>query len=91
VWQEIEREGEARGEEWGVATRFGPLPDWADEKLKAASIDVLDLWLRCALSADTLGVVFELPGDLVAEGSHPVKGFCLWSDDEGHHAAVAQQ
>jgi predicted transposase YdaD len=69
-WQEIEREGELKGELKGEAgqrrmfrrfleARFGALPDWAEDKISAASTDVLEALTGRAATAPTLESVFD--------------------------------
>lgn len=41
--------------------RFGPLPDWADARLAAASAEELELLTDAVLTADTLEAVFSPP------------------------------
>jgi hypothetical protein len=42
-----------------LTRRFGPLPDWAEARLNAASPAQLEGWALRVLDADTLEAVFE--------------------------------
>jgi len=42
-----------------LARRFGPLPDWVDERLRRASIEQLETWGDRVLDAAKLSEVFE--------------------------------
>lgn len=56
-------EGRAEGEKTvlrkQLATRFGPLPRWAEEKLASASEEQLNEWAVWLLSAEHLEGVFR--------------------------------
>lgn len=58
-----EARGEANGERRAVRilleTRFGPLPQWTEEKLAAADTSLLEHWLKRGVSANSLAAVFE--------------------------------
>ena len=41
-----------------LTRRFGPLPDWAAEQMKAATADQFDLWADRVLDAASLTDVF---------------------------------
>ncbi len=68
-----EARGEARGEAKGRAEeayrfmshllerRFGPLPDWAKDKLRAASPETLESAFDRALDAETLERALDFP------------------------------
>ena len=51
-------EGEAHLLARLLAQRFGPLPEWVDQRLKQASEDELSSWGEAVLSAPTLAAVF---------------------------------
>jgi predicted transposase YdaD len=55
--------GKAKGERHIVRvfleTRFGPLPEWVEQKLATAGTETLDLWAKRAAIAPSLSVVFE--------------------------------
>jgi hypothetical protein len=71
LWQEIERDGEAKGRAEGEAKalrrsirvfllgRFGPLPEWVGERLDGAGTEDLELWLNRTATATSLASVFE--------------------------------
>jgi hypothetical protein len=46
-----------------LARRFTPLPAWVDDRLAAAPLDILNLWLDKAIDAPTLDAVFAASGD----------------------------
>jgi hypothetical protein len=62
AYQSIFAEGEAKGEANAKAStlkrlllrRFGPLPGWAEERIGAAAVTQLDLWLDGLLDATSL-------------------------------------
>ncbi len=61
-----EARGEAKGEVKGEAKtllrlldlRFGPLPDWVEQKVNSADKDQLDRWIERILTVDTIEDVF---------------------------------
>jgi predicted transposase YdaD len=63
AYQDIFSKGEAKGKDEGKAEtllrqlrrRFGAVPDWAEERIAAASVEQLDTWLDGIFDAD--GVV----------------------------------
>lgn len=64
---EGEIEGEIKGEIKGkieslkrlLARRFGSIPDWAEERIKKADGDQLDLWLDAVLDSSSLEALFR--------------------------------
>ncbi len=62
AYQEIFAEGKARGEAEGKADglklqltrRFGPLPEWAIERIETAAMEQLDAWLLAIFEAKSL-------------------------------------
>jgi hypothetical protein len=60
------REGEQRGEAKGEAKtllkllnlKFGPLPDWVEQKVNTANPAQLDCWVERVLMVDTLEKLF---------------------------------
>jgi predicted transposase YdaD len=70
AYQDIFAEGEAEGEAKGKADsltillgqRFGPLPEWARERIATASAEQVDVWLRGLLAAPDLeGLIGTAP------------------------------
>ncbi len=61
------REGEQRGERRALRSalvavleaRFGAVPEWAQERIDAGSVEQLDCWVRRAAAAESVEVVFE--------------------------------
>jgi hypothetical protein len=45
AYQSIFAEGEAEDLKRPLARRFGPLPDWAEQRIGAAPVAQLDAWL----------------------------------------------
>ena len=70
VFAEGERLGEQRGEQRGrqqeaaslllrqLTRRFGPLPDWAEQRLQSAPLSELESWAERVLDAPTLDAVW---------------------------------
>ena len=42
-----------------LEVRFGPLPQWARERIQQASTEQLDMWIRRAATAASLEQVFD--------------------------------
>ena len=61
------REGERRGQQRALRSalvgvleaRFGAVPEWARERIDAASAEELDCWVRRAATAESVEAVFE--------------------------------
>ena len=61
------REGERRGERRALRSalvavleaRFGAVPEWARERIDAASAEELDCWVRRASISESVEAVFE--------------------------------
>jgi hypothetical protein len=53
------QEGEATLLHRQLARRFGPLPDWVDDRLRRASIEELETWGDRVLDAAELAAVFQ--------------------------------
>ena len=53
------QEGEAALLRRQLARRFGPLPEWVDERLSHAAIEDLETWGDRVLDATKLADVFE--------------------------------
>jgi hypothetical protein len=53
------QEGEATLLHRLLARRFGPLPEWVDDRLRRASIEELETWGDRVLDAAELADVFE--------------------------------
>jgi len=62
IADQLIEEGVQKGEllilERLMIRRFGPLPDWARERLEAASTEELEIWCERILDAPTLDAVF---------------------------------
>jgi hypothetical protein len=69
-FKEARLEGEQRGQQIGEANvlvrqltrRFGPLPDWAEARLRAADAGRLETWADAVLDAASLTDVLGSPG-----------------------------
>ena len=48
------REKQARAVARALQHRFGPLPAWAEERIAAADVDALNLWIEGIFTADSL-------------------------------------
>ena len=57
--QEGRREGEAIALIKVLQSKFGPLPDWAKQKINQAEAALIDQWLTKQLIAETLEDVFK--------------------------------
>jgi len=73
AYQDIFAEGKAKGEAEGKAEsltlllgqRFGPLPEWARERIATASAEQVDAWLRGLLAAPDIEALI---GTLTSDG-----------------------
>ena len=69
-YQDVFAEGEQRGRQQEAVNllrrqltrRFGPLPDWAEQRLQGATLAELELWAERVLDAPTLEAVWRDPG-----------------------------
>jgi predicted transposase YdaD len=52
-------EGEAAVLRRQLTRRFGPLPEWAEERLTHADLTQLETWADRGLDADTLDAIFQ--------------------------------
>ena len=65
-WNEGQRQGQREGQQLGEALilrrqltrRFGPLPDWAEQRLQGATPIELESWAERVLDAPTLEAVW---------------------------------
>ncbi len=57
-----------------LTRRFGPLPDWAEERLTQAELAQLEAWADRVLDADTLDAVFPVGAPHRPEGEPPTGG-----------------
>jgi len=51
--------GEARILRRQLTRRFGPLPDWAEQRLQGATLAELERWAERVLDAPTLDAVWQ--------------------------------
>lgn len=58
-WQEGRQEAEQTMLKRQLIKRFGPLPDWSEQRLSQADTDQLELWIDRILDAPTLEAVFD--------------------------------